>query len=555
MPSGAYYHADLPNCLVKTSPSAGVGSAAWCPDCPSGNIHYHVEEWNRLFPSYAVPAPSFCKLPSPNNPPSGAFLPNGNATLPVPKMASDPTQPPAGEGNPEGGPITGPAPEPPQEGCGPAMSYVAEKGGGHGTGQGNGINDQLSQPLVAGITPLATYDASGTPQFTQSVEREVTGVYNSDSLRKFHEGTGDGIICFHPPELQDYHLHGASVNPDSLWPTNISETTLLLHNSERVDGSTGDNTVTKLAFGGAMGDSTSPRKGVYFSYDPSTQELSLMGTNTSGDDDSGAASWKVNGDAHITGKLTVDGLIDPTGLEFDPVAANPGGTAANTLWLDSGDSNRLKHGSQLVGIIDGSPGSNRILYWNSSTKRLQDAGFAYTTLYRTGGTDVSIADGGTGASGNTAALANLGILRAIVESDFTTNSSTLSDVTGMGVSVEESALYQFEADILTTGADAEEPATEGIVFDFDGGTATITSTSYGYTRITNTTGEFVMEVTSLGTAISDSSAGVKRRWRLQGYIHVNRSGTIQMRAAVASGGGGGDATVHKGSWMRLTKVR
>ena len=57
----------------------------------------------------------------------------------------------------------------------------------------------------------------------------------------------------------------------------------------------------------------------------------------------------VNGNFHITGKLTVDGLIDPTGLEFVPVSSNPGGVAANTLWLNSGDSDKLYHGSSEVG--------------------------------------------------------------------------------------------------------------------------------------------------------------------------------------------------------------
>lgn len=52
-----------------------------------------------------------------------------------------------------------------------------------------------------------------------------------------------------------------------------------------------------------------------------------------------------NSGATVNGKLTVTGLLDPTGLELTPVAANPGGTAANTLWLDSGDSNALKWGA------------------------------------------------------------------------------------------------------------------------------------------------------------------------------------------------------------------
>ena len=53
---------------------------------------------------------------------------------------------------------------------------------------------------------------------------------------------------------------------------------------------------------------------------------------------------KVAGNFHITGKLNVDGLIDPTGLELTPVSTNPGGTAANTIWIDSDDS-KLYFGS------------------------------------------------------------------------------------------------------------------------------------------------------------------------------------------------------------------
>jgi hypothetical protein len=45
----------------------------------------------------------------------------------------------------------------------------------------------------------------------------------------------------------------------------------------------------------------------------------------------------------IGGKLTVAGLIDPTGLELTPQASNP--SNANTLWLDSNNSNKLKQGA------------------------------------------------------------------------------------------------------------------------------------------------------------------------------------------------------------------
>jgi hypothetical protein len=52
----------------------------------------------------------------------------------------------------------------------------------------------------------------------------------------------------------------------------------------------------------------------------------------------------------VNGKLTVTGLIDPTGLELTPQSSNPvsGATAGNTLWLDSGNSNALMQGSTKV---------------------------------------------------------------------------------------------------------------------------------------------------------------------------------------------------------------
>lgn len=50
----------------------------------------------------------------------------------------------------------------------------------------------------------------------------------------------------------------------------------------------------------------------------------------------------------VDGKLTVTGLIDPTGMEFTPVATNPGGVAANTIWVNSGDNNRLYYGSSHI---------------------------------------------------------------------------------------------------------------------------------------------------------------------------------------------------------------
>ena len=51
----------------------------------------------------------------------------------------------------------------------------------------------------------------------------------------------------------------------------------------------------------------------------------------------------------VTGKAAISGLIqDPTGLELTAAGSNPGSTPGDTLWLNSGDSNRLYQGSTKI---------------------------------------------------------------------------------------------------------------------------------------------------------------------------------------------------------------
>jgi len=72
------------------------------------------------------------------------------------------------------------------------------------------------------------------------------------------------------------------------------------------------------------------------------QTLSTLNYNTS--------SNTLNAvNAHFTGKLTVDGLIDPTGMEFSAVSSNPGTDQAKTIWVNSADSNKLYFGNSEVG--------------------------------------------------------------------------------------------------------------------------------------------------------------------------------------------------------------
>lgn len=72
------------------------------------------------------------------------------------------------------------------------------------------------------------------------------------------------------------------------------------------------------------------------------------------DDEGGVAdagTVRIDGDLHATGKLTVDGIINPTGLELDPQSTNPG-HAANTIWLDGSNSHLMRGGVDIEQLIE-----------------------------------------------------------------------------------------------------------------------------------------------------------------------------------------------------------
>ena len=51
----------------------------------------------------------------------------------------------------------------------------------------------------------------------------------------------------------------------------------------------------------------------------------------------------------VTGDVSITNLLsDPKAIEFTPHSSNLGGTAGQTLWMDSGDSNKLKLGSDTI---------------------------------------------------------------------------------------------------------------------------------------------------------------------------------------------------------------
>mgnify|MGYP003668006956 CR=1 FL=1 len=95
----------------------------------------------------------------------------------------------------------------------------------------------------------------------------------------------------------------------------------------------------------------------------------------------------------VDGKLTVTGLIDPTGMEFTAVGANPSAAnPAKTIWVNSADSNKLYFGSSAVGGGGGGGGSGTV------TSVATSAPITGGTITATGTIGISAAT--TGAAGS-----------------------------------------------------------------------------------------------------------------------------------------------------------
>jgi hypothetical protein len=173
-------------------------------------------------------------------------------------------------------------------------------------------------------------------------------------------------------------------------------------------------------------------------------------------------------DLDIGGKLTVAGLIDPTGLELTPQATNP--SNANTLWLDSTNSNKLKQGATNI-IQAGDPISdlvNDVGYITTATAPVQEV------FGRTGSI---VATAGDYTTDEVTEATNLYYTDARVQGVISsTDINDLGDISITGVANGEVLIYNSTSGNWENGAIPSAPVSS--VF---GRTGAITAQSGDYT--------------------------------------------------------------------------
>lgn len=133
-----------------------------------------------------------------------------------------------------------------------------------------------------------------------------------------------------------------------------------------------------------------------------------------------------------------------------------------------------------------------------------------------------------------------------------TNATATMAATGLTVTVTSGIKYAVEGNILL----ASSAVTDGMKFDFDTGTAGVTSLRIVSVALLSDETLFQGESTALATdhVISPLvSDGVTERIVLSGSFEPSSNGTFLMRFA-SSGPPAGVLTFYRGSWLRLTPM-
>lgn len=154
-------------------------------------------------------------------------------------------------------------------------------------------------------------------------------------------------------------------------------------------------------------------------------------------------------------------------------------------------------------------------------------------IYRAGGTDVPVADGGTGASTAADARVNLGVMNIVVlASDQTNNNAvanTMQDITGLSFAVTAGETYYFHFVLdVTTAA-----TTTGYRFSVNGPAATRLSYRNVY-PITTTTQTIIHGSTTYDNPAASNASSASTAGNIavvEGFVTPSASGTLIGRFA------------------------
>ena len=166
----------------------------------------------------------------------------------------------------------------------------------------------------------------------------------------------------------------------------------------------------------------------------------------------------------VNGKIIMNNIVeDTTGVDFSPVAANPGTTAAVTLWSNSTDSNNLYYGANPV-LTDAS---------TFTLFDIEDDTTSTTTISRFDNLEMS---GGTGISTALAAGPEL----------IFTNTGVTSIVAGTGITIS-GATGAVTINSTTTGTVTSVATANSTFVSLAGGPITTTGTLTASLSATGTT--------------------------------------------------------------------
>lgn len=298
--------------------------------------------------------------------------------------------------------------------------------------------------------------------------------------------------------------------------------------------------------------------------------IQFTGAGTAGLFDLTAAGRALLDDADATAQRTTLGLGTISTQDASAVAIT-GGTIAGITDLavadgGTGASTAAAAATNLgLGATD-SPQFTAINVGNASDTTITrvsagDIAVEGNMLYRAGGADVPLTDGGTGASTASGARANLGLGTAALlneevvfaSGDVTSSSGTFADITGMTVAADANATYSIDIRVLAECSSTSGGlliALNGPTFNYFGAQFSGVQTGPG-----NASRNYIIAYDDVGTTVGTvQTANQEYLITYSAVVRTNAAGTFAAR--LARGGSAGTMTVRAvGTAMKVRKIQ